>query len=687
MPRLVGIVKCLPRPGGNVARERRVRRVGPGAGGGERNAPSETSSERPVTFLRTQDHFDHFLRLIDWEFEDEQEAVEERLSRWPREKLVEQGVTLFNLGGRTAGTLYGERIIRLRPLDGDELPHHRFGRGDMVHLSRKNPLKEKTQEGVVLSANRREVRIVLAQAPAKLRDGQWRLDRGANRVSYDRMKGALQNLFETEDATVLRELLLGMPKEMDASAARVASLGGQERKLTQVHIPSDLNASQAAAVQAAMQRRLTLIQGPPGTGKTHTAVRLIEGWARAGVGPILAVANSNVAVDNLLERLLERGVRATRIGSPVKVREELRRATLHAQMDEHHLREEVEDLMQLNRDLQRKLNTLQGKEKGLAHRDLNMGWKTIRRLENEIRDDILETTQVVCATCIGAGHQILDGRRFPLVLIDEATQATEPTTLVPLCKGARHVVLVGDHKQLPPTVPSARAEAAGLDRSLFERLTLRGLTPMMLTEQFRMHPAIREFPSARFYDDRLSDGIEAADRPPAAGFPWPDPAKPVAFIPVDAVEDESGEGSKENLEEAHLCLKLVNWLVDAGEVRARDIGIITPYNGQVRLLKRLFDAEGGTESEGRYPGLEIRSVDGYQGREKEVILLSAVRANDRREVGFLRDWRRLNVAITRARRGLIVIGNPATLRHDPNWDAWMDWATSSGLDARWVTQM
>ena len=252
-----------------------------------------------------------------------------------------------------------------------------------------------------------------------------------------------------------------------------------------------------------------MIQGPPGTGKTHTAVRILEIWAKQDIGTVLAVADSNVAVDNLLEGLVKRGVRAVRLGQPVKVREGLRDSTMDAEMERHPLRKDLMSHIELNEKLARRIKGMRGgKEKGLAHRDLSRGWKEVKRIEGEIRDDILDRAQVLCCTCIGSGHEILDGRKFPRVLIDEATQATEPATLVPLVRGARQVVLIGDHRQLPPTVISRRAEKGGLDRSLFERLIDMGISPSILTTQYRMHPAISEFPNTQFYDGVLEDGVE-----------------------------------------------------------------------------------------------------------------------------------------------------------------------------------
>ena len=669
-------------------RKGKVRRIksGPPAGSSTHSVQGDESDG--ISFPRSQDHFERFNRLIGWELEDEMSAVEERLRKWGRDRLVENGITLFDLEGRNDGWLFGERVVKLFTR-GEALPHHRFRHGDIVILSRKNPLKEKVIEGTVLSRSRKFIRIVVNEQPTKIRSDTWRLDRGANRVAHDRMAAAIESLFGDESSTLLRELIYGQVRDMDSSASRSANLGGiQKRLMAQANHSGNLNTSQSKAFANAMEYRLSLIQGPPGTGKTHTAVRILGAWARNDAGPILAVADSNVAVDNLLEGLLDQGVKAIRIGQPVKVRESLREATMAAQMEEHHLREDVDTIIELNENAMRRLPALKGKEKGLAHRDIKKGWKEVRRIENQMRDDILEHAQVICATCVGAGGRLLESRRFPLVLLDEATQATEPASLIPLTKGARHVVLVGDHHQLPPTVISRRAEKEGLACSLFERLIALGEPSTMLTTQYRMHPVIREWPSERFYGGQLEDGITAEERTAPAGFVWPDWDAPVAFIPVEGAEDTSPDGaSKQNMDEAGLAVRVVDMLLSGGDITPHDIGVVTPYSGQVRLLNDLFESAGGREQNEQYHGLEIKTVDGYQGREKDVIVLSAVRANEAGEMGFLTDRRRLNVAITRARRGLIVLGHPRTLRNDSSWASWCDWASERGLEAYHVLHM
>ena len=631
------------------------------------------SSDYPQTrFNRSQDHHELYLKLIRWELDDEMKNVVEKLQNWPRKKLIENGIALFDLIGKNDGWLFGQRIIKFTNKKKKDLGIHRFRQGDIILLSKKDPLKETPVEGTIFSTSRNSIKIVFSDAPKNIKKETWRLDKGANRIAYDRMKDSLNSIFEDGGGAPLRELLLGMVHDPPGTASLPPELGGARGRKTTFAM--DLNEPQLAASKAAIERRLTLIQGPPGTGKTHTAVRILESWAQQDIGTILAVADSNVAVDNLLEGLLARGVRAVRLGQPVKVREKLRLATIDAKMEIHPLRRDLDTQLELNEKLSRRISSMKGKEKGLAHRDIKKGWKEIRRIENQIRDDILDKAQIICCTCIGSGNEILDGRRFSILLTPKSTQATEPASLVPLVRGARQVVLVGDHKQLPPTVLSFRAEEKGLKRSLFERLIDMGIEPLLLTTQYRMHPSISKFPNQQFYSSKLIDGVNPENRPAPAGLLWPDWENPVAFIPVNGGETVSPDGtSRENPLEVSWVLKILEDLLDAGELEKKDIGIITPYAGQVRAIRNSMSE--------KLDGVEVRTVDGYQGREKEVIIFSCVRSNSERNVGFLSESRRLNVALTRAKRGLIVIGDPDTLRSDKNWKAWLDYIRNSKFEA------
>ncbi|GIL42418.1 hypothetical protein Vafri_393 [Volvox africanus] len=503
----------------------------------------------------------------------------------------------------------------------------------------------------------------------------------------------------------------GLPLPTGAAIIRPSGVGGNSGSGRRR--PAVLNGSQARAIEAALGRSLTLWQGPPGTGKTATLLHFVRAALTAlpsGSGPLLATAASNVAVDNLVSglRALDPSLDVVRVGQPVKVAPELRGVSLEARIA-------GTAAGQRAARLRRQAQGLRGSE----------AWTFISQaleLEEAAARDILSGAQVVAATCIGCGEARMQALSFPVVVLDEATQATEPHSLVPLLGQVRQVVLVGDPRQLPPTVKSQEAAELGLNIPLFERLQLMGLVPLLLDTQYRMHPAIAAFPSATFYGGKLLSAPDPRDRAPPRAFPWPNPKVPVCFIPVrgcesrtNTVNDAATPGgaagySYQNNEEAEMVAAVVAALLTPGSAAGLagpgDIGIVTPYNGQVRCLQQLL-VNGSRLSrglgQGARPGsflrattttavassddeglsregavLEIKSVDGFQGREKEVIVFSTVRSNPAGRLGFVADGRRLNVAITRARRGLVVLGNPDTLAKDRLWARWLRWVASKG---------
>lgn len=392
-------------------------------------------------------------------------------------------------------------------------------------------------------------------------------------------------------------------------------------------------------------------------GKTAVAIRILEHWAKLAKAdarngeipsPILATSDSNIAVDNLVEGCAAVGLQVVRLGRPEAIRPELLRFCIDRPPSSY--------------------------SSGGRDRDQSggsgMGFK--ERMKS------LKRAQVVCCTCIGSGGDILDSMTFDRVLVDEATQATEPAVLVPLMRGCRQLVLVGDHCQLPPTVLSTRAEEEGHGVPLFSRMVACGVPPFMLDTQYRMHPSIAMFPSDLFYGGKLLNGVSAPERRPLAGFDWPREEFPVAFIPVRGIELDDGV-SKMNEAEAEVACEAVTQLLNGGQCTPSDIAVVTPYAAQARLIRRLTRqlTQGSGQSY-----IEVSSVDGFQGREKEAVIFSAVRSNDYGAIGFTGDWRRVNVSFTRARRALIVIGNDHTLRRgDPEtWGPWLAWADAHGLN-------
>ncbi|KAF5225373.1 regulator of nonsense transcripts 1 [Trypanosoma cruzi] len=423
---------------------------------------------------------------------------------------------------------------------------------------------------------------------------------------------------------------------------------------------SNLNSSQDTAVRTALRNPLTLIQGPPGTGKTSTSVAIVLEVNRRIRSQILVCAPSNVAVDQLAERISAAGLKTVRLHA--HYRELVPSSVKHLGLDS-----QVEEFIASSSGNRRLRQLLELKLAGevLDEQEQKIYNDSVR----DIEEALLGGADVICCTCIGAADRRLGKMRFQYVLIDEATQGTEPETLVPLVRGAKQVFLVGDHCQLRPLVFSLPAERAGLRRSLFERLLMTGHRAVRLDVQYRMHPALSLFPSDQFYEGTLQNGLTEEQRDASRVFPWPDPTRPIFFYNTTGSEELSANGSSYlNRAEAALTERIITKLIRDGKVKPDDIGVITPYGGQCRYVMNYL-VRCGPLPRTAYERVEVSSVDAFQGREKEFIILSCVRSNHRQGIGFVVDWRRLNVSITRAKRGLIIMGNVQLLSRYPAWHA------------------
>lgn len=472
-------------------------------------------------------------------------------------------------------------------------------------------------------------------------------------TSFDRMRRALKGfaLDRNSVSNYIYSRLLGHGRH-DGSD-EVVFRGPPPKLYSAPNLP-DLNRSQVYAVKHALQRPLSLIQGPPGTGKTVTSATIVYQLVKQHGGTVLVCAPSNTAVDQLTEKIHRTNLKVVRvcaksreaIDSPVNF------LALHNQIRN----------METNIEL-KKLQQLKDETGELSSADE----KRYRTLKRAAENQLLEAADVICCTCVGAGDARLQRIKFTSILIDESMQSTEPECMVPVVLGAKQLILVGDHCQLGPVVMCKKAARAGLSQSLFERLVVLGIRPFRLEVQYRMHPELSQFPSNFFYEGSLQNGVCAEDRKLKIDFPWPQPDRPMFFLVTQGQEEIAGSGTSYlNRTEAANVEKITTRFLKAG-VKPEQIGIITPYEGQRAYLVQYMQYQGSLHSK-LYQEIEIASVDAFQGREKDIIIMSCVRSNEKQGIGFLSDPRRLNVALTRSKYGTIIVGNPKILSKQPLWN-------------------
>jgi ATP-dependent RNA/DNA helicase IGHMBP2 len=612
---------------------------------------------------------EHFQRLADWidlESVAEAERLSERRKRQNGPDAEKSGETLLDLvvtdedaglGGRYLITL----VKRNRTL---QLPWNRLRVGSPVVLTPNDDSSGDACQGVVTAISRKSIQVAVNDWPDAER---LRIDLSPDEITRKRMLNALKRAKDARGRTKeLRDILLG---------ERDLSFKDEE----ECSFTAELNESQQAAIRFALSASdVAIIHGPPGTGKTTTIVELIC-QAIAKGQKVLACAPSNTAVDNLLEKLVDARQKTVRLGHPARVSTRLQDYTLDGQVARHELTGLIHEMRRESEGLFRQaVKFTRGKPVFGAKREMRKEAKRlkadIRMLEQQAIDSIVDNADVVCATTT-LDESLLGDRRFDLVVIDEACQSTEPGSWMPVLRADR-LVLAGDHCQLPPTVLSKQAAKEGLEVSLLERLV--GLYGDRITRrlnvQYRMHDQIMNFSSAQFYDGALQSHDSVSGHL-LSDLDHVDEQfvtlEPVTFIDsAGAGWDEELEPdglSKRNLQEAELVLRKVAELQDAG-LRGRDIGVIAPYAAQVRWLRQNSPDER----------VEIDTVDGFQGREKEAVIISMVRSNADGEIGFLSDARRMNVALTRARRKLIVIGDSATVGGNEFFAAMLEYFESIG---------
>lgn len=596
-------------------------------------------------------YFSRQRQLVAWELEEERRAYQRSLENRGasmagsiREPACRYPVTLGNTGRNALNQL----TIDLRFEVGEEEIELDFEPGHPVTLfylandgsAHEIPFQchvERVGEGwMTLSVpSQASMQSLRSLADHHLLGVQLGVDNTTFRVMTEALSAAERN--ENERFVRLRDVLLGRTQP-------------KFRKLPRLSYPW-LNPSQQDAIQKVVEcQEVSIVHGPPGTGKTTTMVEaIIETLQRET--QVLVCAPSNAAVDWISEQLMRRSVHVLRVGNPLRMSDEMLDCSYERRYAAH---PDYHELWNVRKRLR------EGASGDQAHRLRNRETE----LEIKINAALFDEARVVSCTLIGSAYRLMERRHFSTLFIDEAAQALEPACWAAILKADR-VVMSGDHQQLPPTVKSIEAVRGGIAKTLMEKLVERHPRCVtLLTTQYRMNEAIMQFPSRWFYHSLLQAAPEVASRqisPLDTPLTWLDTSA------IAHPEHRTRNGSLTNSQEARLVIHALRDYIEMlspqkVENERVDFGIITPYRSQARLLRRLLKMQHYFRRLRRH--ITVGTVDGFQGQERDVIVISLVRDNADGHIGFLRDLRRMNVAMTRARMKLIIVGNAQTLsRH------------------------
>jgi superfamily I DNA and/or RNA helicase len=631
--------------------------------------------------VRPNEQLQFTLELIKLERQADLEQYRQKILLRSLQQRTKEGSTWYPVSLKRDYIGTGERptieVERTNQLD----QPHAFQSGKVVSVfSNASGKAEKEHVNGVVNYVRDNTMVITVNGddlPDWVADGLLGVDVMFDEMTYREMEFAIKEVIKADDNRVaeLKNILLG-----DAPAS-------SGPRPVETHSINILNDSQQQALKKVVESRdVAFIHGPPGTGKTTTLVQAIKQTIR-DEKQVLVCAPSNAAVDLLVDKLSEQGLQALRIGHPARVTEQTLSKTLDYRISSHPNYKELRDLrkrMEQVKSQAFKYKRTYGHHEKQQRRMLMQEAKILKSdadlLEFYIVNDLLQTMDAICCTLVGSSHPVLRGKKFKTAFIDEAGQALEPATWIPLLRSDR-VVFAGDHQQLPPTIKSVEASRRGLSRTLFEKGIERHPEQVsMLQVQYRMHQKIMEFSSKYFYEDKLiaHDSVKTQTLRPDQ--------EPVEFV------DTAGCGYQEkqdpetlsrfNQDEAQLVVGHIEQLVeDIGANEWLDaqisLGIITPYRAQVDQLHKL--AEASSILEPVYKLIAINTVDAFQGQERDVIVISFVRSNDQAEVGFLGDIRRTNVAMTRARKKLIMVGDSATLSSHPFYLELLDYVQREGF--------
>ncbi|MDN4165680.1 AAA domain-containing protein [Cytophagales bacterium LB-30] len=624
--------------------------------------------------MTAKEELQHVLQLIKKERQADLQLYKDKVLNTSIERKKQEGICWYPVALKKYYIGMGERLIVEVERGSMQGKSHAFQSGKMVTLFTNQGGKgENPHVGGVINYVRDDQMVITLhedELPDWIDEGKLGVDVMFDEASYREMESALHELIKTSS---------GRSHEL------VQILLGHQPAQFIPHPPLQigrLNESQNAALNKVLSAQdVAILHGPPGTGKTTTLVQAILMTLKTEK-QVLVAAPSNAAVDLLTEKLSEEGLMVVRIGHPARVTEASLSKTLDARIAHHAnfkdlraIRKKSEELRSMAHKYKRHFGRAEREQRQLLMQEAKSLKAEADHLEYYIINDLLEKADAITCTLVGANHYVLKGRQFLTVFIDEAAQSLEPACWIPIMKSHR-VVFAGDHQQLPPTVKSVEAEREGLATTLFEKCIQRqSNTHHMLLTQYRMHEVIMHFSSERFYQNSL------IAHPTVAQHRLAPEEAPLQFIDTAGcgfMEEQDAETlSRFNTEEAHWLLVAVNRMLErlpAEVCETFSMGIIAPYKAQVLLLRKKMSDYPYLIAMGER--LSIDTVDAFQGQERDCIAMSLVRSNEKAEIGFLADIRRTNVAMTRARKKLIIMGDSTTLGSHPFYSDLLDYVQS-----------
>lgn len=614
---------------------------------------------------QSEEHLKNLRQLLALEYEADVRQWEEKVKPLTINDRVRQGYTWYPVTLQKQGFAIGNRAFVILEKAAVTTTFNQFKSGIPVKLfTTATGVSGPPLSGVIQYVTDTRMKVILRaeDVPDWVLVGPIGVDLEFDRRTYQDMDKALEKALtsDREEIRVFRDILSGHKLPETIIHPEVLQV-------------DTLNPSQSQAVQGMMaSSALSLIHGPPGTGKTTTVV--------AGIGvlvgeerTVLVCAPSNTATDLLAERLALSGLNVVRIGHISRIDEGIHALTLDARIAAHPDSREIKKVKIQAAEARKKAGRYKRQFDAEARFDRQSNYKEAKeleawakQLEDRLLKDILDQAQVIACTLSGAGHSLLGQRRFRTLIVDEAAQALEPAVWIALHRVDR-VILAGDPFQLPPTVKSAEAARKGLGVTIMERLLPSIAQSYLLTTQYRMHPRIMDFSNQWFYAGKLNaaEGLEAHSLPGAV-------ANNLLFI------DTSGCGFEEKINPKTLSrYNPDEWILMTCHLEMLresllektwpEITILSPYREQVSYIKKAIQADPIYAE----LAIDVRTIDGFQGQETDVIMVSLVRSNAQNELGFLKDYRRMNVAMTRAKMQLVVVGDGATIGMDPFYDAFI----------------